>query len=222
MHNAAPSPRNEHLHMVDNQLRTAGVFDLQVIEAFLQVPREGFVPTHAQALAYSDAIIPLASIGAKGRTLMLPLLLGRILQALGSVEGKSVLIIGGATGYSAALLNQMGAQVTLVETPQLAQHANAALAAVGANVQVIEGTLNAPALSTQFDIILIEGSIAQLPDAFSGILKDGGQLIALLAQGPLSHVTRFIKAGDALSKSTIFEGNASILPGFEAPTEFVF
>ncbi len=222
MNTAAQSPRNDHLHMVDNQLRTAGVFDLKVIEAFLQVPRSPFVPTKAQAQAYSDAIIPLASIGAKGRTLMLPLLLGKILQAMGNTEGKSVLIIGGATGYSAALLCQMGAQVTLVETAELAQHAKAALASIGSGAQLVESALNAPTIKSTYDIILIEGSIAQLPDAFSGLLNDGGQLLTLLAQGPLSQVTRFIKASNGLSKSTIFEGNASLLPGFEAPVDFVF
>ena len=85
-------------HMVDGQVRTAGVTDLAVIEAMLSVPREEFAGDANRAIAYLDLQLGVAP----RRRLMTPMTVGRLLQAAGIGPGRSVLIVGCATGYGGA------------------------------------------------------------------------------------------------------------------------
>src|SRR5437660_4933409 len=115
-------------HMVDGQVRTAGVTDPAVIEAMLAVPREEFVGAANRAIAYLDIQLDVA----QGRRLMTPMTIGRLLQAAGIDVGSAVLIVGCATGYTAALAARMGANVVATEPdPTLAGQARANLGRAG-------------------------------------------------------------------------------------------
>ena len=94
--------------MVESQLRTSDVDDQRVIAAMAHVAREDFVPAERRAMTYIDRPIPLDG----GRSLNPPLVVGRLLKEAQIAEGDKVLLIGAATGYSAALLARLGAQVT--------------------------------------------------------------------------------------------------------------
>ncbi len=207
-------------HMVDNQLRTAGVFAAPVLDAFLSVQRGAFVPAASQSIAYSDSII---SIGA-GRFMLAPLVLGKILQALPNVNGKSVAVYGAATGYSVALLAHMGAQVVAVQShPEIAQFARNALASTGfVSIPVVECGIEAPEMQKQFEIIIIEGSVHAVPQVILDKISEGGQLLTIIGAGHMGSVTRFIKTDGNVSRTTLFEASAPVVPGFEAPDQFVF
>ena len=97
--------------MIDSQLRTNDVIDPDVVAAMAAVPREAFVPAALSGVAYMDRAIALG----QGRALNAPLVTGRMLVAAAVRPGQRVLLVGSATGYTAALLAQLGAEVTAVE-----------------------------------------------------------------------------------------------------------
>src|SRR5829696_7558887 len=103
--------------MVDSQLRPEGVNDPALVAAMGAVPRERFVPQEARAIAYNDRAIPLGG----GRSLSAPTSLGLLLTGMEPLPGDRALVVGAATGYSAAVLSAMGLEVTAVESsPELA------------------------------------------------------------------------------------------------------
>src|SRR4029453_11340053 len=121
------------LAMVDNQLRPEGVTDRAVLAAMGSVERERFVPEGARALAYFDRPLKLA----KGRAMMPPAALGRLLSELAPQPGERALILGSGTGYSAALLRQIGLDVIALESDKAL-----AAAAGAAGVQTVSGELS--------------------------------------------------------------------------------
>src|SRR5208337_3617237 len=106
------------LAMVESQLRPNGVRDPLILKAFATLPRECFVPEHQKALAYMDEALPVvpASAGSPARVLLAPMVLARMLQFAAPSSKDHVLDIGGATGYSAAILAQLCGKVDALET----------------------------------------------------------------------------------------------------------
>ena len=106
--------------MVDGQVRTADVTDAALLEAMLTLPRERFLPPALAQLAYVDGDIPVA----KGRALLKPMMLAKLVQAARIDPGDRVLDVACATGYSSAVLAGLSASVVaLEEDPDLARQA---------------------------------------------------------------------------------------------------
>jgi protein-L-isoaspartate(D-aspartate) O-methyltransferase len=217
--------------MVDTQLRTDRVTDRRVLAAFAALPRERFVPAAKRDLAYSDAALEVwpSLDGGPARYLLPPVVLARLAQ-LASVEAKdSVLDIGCATGYSTALLAHLARVVTAVEAePELAAAARENLLALGLNnAVVVDGDLarGAPEAGP-FDVILLNGSVPEVPDALLAQLKDGGRLVAIVT-GPQGRprqgkATLFVKVDGEASGLPHFDANARTLPGFAPLPSFSF
>src|SRR5690349_629465 len=110
----APIPDYEaaRVAMVDSQLRPQGVNYPAVSEAMGAVPRERFVAEDARPLAYIDRAIRIGS----GRLMSSPVVLGLLLTELAPVAGERALVIGCGSGYSAAVLQHMGAKVVGLES----------------------------------------------------------------------------------------------------------
>jgi protein-L-isoaspartate(D-aspartate) O-methyltransferase len=98
--------------MIDCQLRPQAVTDPLVITAMAVVPREEFVPAEIRALAYIDRSLPLGN----GRAMDPPVTVGRMLTELQARPGERVLVVGAETGYTAAVLAEMGLDVTALES----------------------------------------------------------------------------------------------------------
>jgi protein-L-isoaspartate(D-aspartate) O-methyltransferase len=204
--------------MVASQLRTTGVNDPRVVAAMGEVPREHFVPADRAALAYADAPVPLGA----GRALNPPMALGRMLTEAQLKGDERVLVIGAATGYSAALLVRLaGTVVALEEDAKLAAFAKAALKGTG--VELVKGPLAAGhAKGAPYDFILIDGAVEHVPRAIVDQAADGGRIsLALLDRG----VTR-LALGRAVAGAfgvTIYaDAEAAVLPGFDRPRTFTF
>ncbi len=125
--------------MVDTQIRPSDVTKFPIIDAFLSVPRERFVPDRLRELAYVGENVELGG----GRVLLEPRTLGKMLDGLDIGPDELVLDIGAAHGYSSAVISRLAeAVVALEEDAQMAGEAETALAEVSAdNVAVIEGPL---------------------------------------------------------------------------------
>jgi protein-L-isoaspartate(D-aspartate) O-methyltransferase len=207
--------------MVDGQVRTADVTDTAVIEAMLALPRERFLPPALAQLAYVDGDIPVA----KGRALLKPMLLAKLVQAARIDPGDRVLDVACATGYSSAVLVRLSASVVaLEEDPDLARQAKESLAAVGATgVDVVTGPLSAgwPA-GGPYDAVLLNGATEVAPEVFSSQLKPDGRLVGVYGRAPASKAVIFHVIEGHMVGRPIFDAAAKLLPGFAAPPEFVF
>lgn len=210
-------------HMVDGQVRPADVTDIRILSAMLEIPRERFVPDQAQTLAYLDQDLGLGAAGSATRRLMKPMVLSKLIQALDLESTDRVLVVGAATGYSAAIIARMAAEVVVLEQDAaLVQIAKSALAGQG-NVQVVTGTLaDGYATAAPYDAILVEGAVEELPDAFCAQLKEGGLLACVQGTSPASSAMLYCRSGDELGGRRIFDAAASLLPGFAKPRVFAF
>jgi protein-L-isoaspartate(D-aspartate) O-methyltransferase len=200
--------------MVDNQLRPEGVTDRGVLAAMGKVERERFVPETARALAYFDR--PLRLTG--GRTMMPPAALGRLLSELAPKAGERALIVGSGTGYSAALLMEIGLHVVALESDErLAAMANAA------GIETVSGELpKGCAKAAPFDLILLEGAVEEVPAALAKQLRDGGRFAGAIVDRGVTRLVVGRASGGVLGLRSLADADVDILPGFERPRAFTF
>ena len=208
-------------NMVASQLRTNRVTDERLLDAFATVPRERFVPAGRGAVAYVDEDIEIG----RGRFLMEPRVLGRLLQSLAPEPGSVALVVGCGTGYSTAILAKLVETVVAIESDtDLARHANAVLSDLGIdnvaifNMPIVGGY---PA-QAPYDIILIDGGVHEVPHALVDQLSDGGRLAAVRRHGPAGQALLVVKSGGIASERVEFDATVPVLPGFERPAAFVF
>lgn len=204
--------------MIDSQLRTNDVTDPDVIGAMAAVAREAHVPAALAGVAYMDRAIPLGN----GRALNAPLVTGRMLVAAAVRPGQRVLLVGSATGYTAACLARLGAEVHALEVDaDLA--ATAKQAATDTGIRWIEGPLNAGAPdAAPFDRIIVEGAIEALPAALADQLADGGRIVAALRDGAVSRLVQGVKVGGTVALRPFADMDVAPLPGFARPAGFQF
>ncbi len=211
--------------MVDRQLRPFDVTDVPVLDRFLDLPRELFLPKELAPLAYSDMAITLKG---SGRVMEPPLVLARLLQGAEIRESHKVLDIGGATGYPAALLSGLAREVVALESDAtLAAQARANLAAIGAtNVTVEAGPLQSGVRHrAPFDIIIIHGRVEQGLDGLFQQLTPNGHIVAFVKEAidGGERVVRFERSGGKpAGERPLFDACAPVLSGFEKAPSFVF
>ncbi len=207
--------------MVDSQLRTEDVTDRAILNAMGTVPRERFVPAGQRQLAYLDRDVPLGG----GRFLVEPAPFARLLQLAEPAPSDKALVVGGGTGYAAAVLSQMVASVVALDTDgALLDEANELLASVGAtNVQVVRGALEAGwAATAPYDLIVVDGSVDFLPQTLLEQLADDGRLVAVIGAGRTGAATLFTRSGGDIGERFGFDADVPRLPGFRKAKEFAF
>jgi len=204
--------------MIASQLRTTGTNDPRVLAAMGEVPRERFVPAGRLAAAYADALVPLKP----GRELNNPMALGRLLTEAAPSERDRAMVIGAATGYSAAVLSRLVAHVVAVEEdPDLAAAARAALA--GSGVELIEGPMaRGHGEGAPYDLILIDGAVEIVPDSIVAQLADDGRIAAGIVEQGVTRLALGRKAGEGFAMAAFADAAAAVLPGFARPRTFTF
>jgi protein-L-isoaspartate(D-aspartate) O-methyltransferase len=201
--------------MIESQLRPEGVVDAAVVNAIAGLPREKFVPPAASALAYGDR-----PVLGNGRVLAPPAVTGRLLSELEPRRGERALVVGAASGYSAALLEALGLEVTALES-------DAALSSIAKSaspgMRVIEGDLAAgyPG-AAPYDIILIDGAVEHIPPEITAQLVEGGRIGAVLSDRGVGRLAVGRNAGGRVGLRTIADADLALLPGFERPRAFTF
>lgn len=210
------------LNMVEGQLRTNGITDPGVVEAFLGVPRQRFVPEPLRGIAYVDEDVPLGN----GRYLMEPLVLARLIQLAQTRPDEQALFLGAGTGYGVAILARLVGSVIAVEPDErLAAEARRHLAVLGAsNATVAEGPLpQGHEPGAPYDVILFGGGIAEVPDAIAEQLAERGRLVAVIKPDErVGQATVMTRTGRILSRRPSFDAATPLLPGLEAQPSFVF
>jgi protein-L-isoaspartate(D-aspartate) O-methyltransferase len=213
--------------MVESQIRPNGVRDPRILNAFASVPRECFVPGSRKALAYMDeaALAVPATAQSPARYLLAPMYLARMLQFASPSASCRALDVGGATGYSAAILSKLCGKVHALELSEaLAAEMKDRLRSAGVDtVSVHQGALEAGLVAEKpFDLILVNGGVCSEPKQLLDQLAEGGRLVAILRKGWHGHAYLFTKASGAISGRAVFDAGAEFLPGFAPKPEFVF
>jgi protein-L-isoaspartate(D-aspartate) O-methyltransferase len=171
-----PNFEEERRFMVDRQLRARDIVDRQVLEAMERVPRELFVPDGLRARAYEDAALPIG----EGQTISQPYMVARICETLSLTAGERVLDVGTGSGYQAAVLAELGAEVDTIERlPSLAEQARRNLASAGydnVTVHVGDGTLGLPERAP-FAGIAVAAAAPDVPPALYEQLEPRGRMV---------------------------------------------
>ncbi|WP_297725106.1 protein-L-isoaspartate O-methyltransferase [Limnohabitans sp. Rim8] len=186
-------------NMIEQQIRPWEVLDGEVLALLSTVKREHFVPAGLQALAFVDMELPLRGGGAHGQAMLAPRLEARLLQDLAVQKHEKVLEIGTGSGYMAALLGRRAAHVLTLEIEhELATQARKNLATENvSNVEVRQADgANGAAAEGPFDVIVLSGSVAEVPQALLAQLKVGGRLAAIVGQEPMMRATFITRNSD--------------------------
>lgn len=161
---------------VRRQLSTRGISDEQVLDAMARVPRALFVPPRERRAAYADAALPIGC----GQTISQPYMVALICENLGLRGDERVLDVGTGSGYQAAVLAALAAEVHTIELiPELAERARAALAEAGATnvtVHVGDGSLGVPA-HAPYEGIAVAAAAPEIPQTLYEQLAPGGRLV---------------------------------------------
>lgn len=214
VHAPIPDYAAARASMVDTQLRPEGVNFPPVVEAMAAVAREDFVAPQAKPLAYIDRTV---SMGA-GRLMNGPVVLGKLLTEMTPLRGERALVVGCGTGYSAAVLAEMGLSVIGLESStELASSARQN------GIDVVEGPLeDGWQKGAPYDLILIDGAIEHIPDAIVAQLTGHGRLGAALIDKGITRLVVGRRAGDGFGLHSMADSGAAALPGFSKPRTFTF
>lgn len=200
--------------MIESQLRPQGVTDRRVLAAMGKVERERFVPEAARAFAYFDRPLKVD----EGRSLLPPAALGRLLNEAQARPGQRALVVGSATGYSAAVLREMGVDAVALESSE-----RLAEAARAAGIDTVEGELaRGWQKAAPYDLILLEGAAEEIPQALVKQLSAEGVLAGAIVDRGVTRLIVGASANGALGWRSIADGDVDPIPGFERPRAFTF
>jgi protein-L-isoaspartate(D-aspartate) O-methyltransferase len=227
---AATDLERTRFNMIEQQIRPWDVLDLDVLALLSQVKREDFVPAAHKALAFTDMKVPLVEptdeAMRRGWCMLEPKQEARLLQDVAPKAHEKVLEVGAGSGYMAALLASRAQRVITLELhPALARMARENLQRAGIrNVEVREAD-GAKGLSAEgpFDVIVLSGSVADVPPALLAQLKVGGRLAAIVGSEPVMRAVRVQRLADSrFETQDLFDTVAPRLRGFDEPSRFRF
>jgi protein-L-isoaspartate(D-aspartate) O-methyltransferase len=209
-------------NMIEGQIRTNKVTDPALLDALASLPREQFVPVERRSAAYVDEDLRLAG----DRYMMEPMVLARLLQAAEPTRTDVALDVGCATGYATAVLARLTATaIGLEPDAAFARTATETLARLSIdNAIVVEGKLaDGYAKHGPYDVILVNGAVAEFPPALLDQLAEGGRLVGVRrpGNGP-GGAMLMLKRHGAVAGRTLFEAATPYLAGFAPKPRFVF
>jgi protein-L-isoaspartate(D-aspartate) O-methyltransferase len=209
-------------NMIEQQIRPWDVADADVLHLLSVIKREDFVPLAHKALAFVDMEIPLGH----GQCMLAPRVEARMLQDTAVQRHERVLEIGAGSGFMAALLAHRAQTVLTLEIiPELVRMGRGNLYRAGihnAEVREANGALGAPD-DGPFDVILLSGSVAEVPPLLLNQLKVGGRLMAIVGNEPVMRASLVTRTGEAnyLTRQP-WDTVAPRLRHFAEPSHFQF
>ena len=213
-------------NMIEQQIRPWDVLDAGVLALLATMRREDFVPAAYRALAFVDTEVPLPTSTGPTQCMLAPRVEARLLQELAVHKHERVLEIGAGSGFMAALLAHKAQHVTTLEIdPALARFARANLQRAGVmNATVIEADgAGGWRGEAPYDVIVLSGSVHDVPADILAQLKSGGRLAAIVGTEPVMRAVLISRNGDhGLARQVLFDAMAQRLRGFDEPSRFHF
>ncbi len=182
--------------MIDSQLRTSGVNEEYVLARMLAVPREDFLPAERRAQAYIDRAVALGDAGH----LASPLFYGKLLLEAAPAPDARVLVVNGGTGYLTALIAPLAGTVTEVTAAEAA-----ALQGAG-----------------EYDLVVIDGAIEQLPEGLAAVLADDGRIVTGLVLRQVTRLASGRKVAGSVALQPLEDLGIPVLAAFAAPRRWTF
>lgn len=182
--------------MIDSQLRTSGVNEEFALARMLAVPREDFLPAEKASVAYIDRAVMLGDAGHMAA----PLFYGKLLLEAAPMPDDRVLVVSGGTGYLAALLRPLVADVTEVSA---------------ADALNLTGT-------AAHTLIVIDGAIEQLPDSLAAQLADEGRILTGLVLRQVTRLATGRKIAGHVNFQPLEDMGIPVLHVFDAPKGWTF
>ncbi|MFH0967520.1 MAG: protein-L-isoaspartate(D-aspartate) O-methyltransferase [Methanobacteriota archaeon] len=185
----------ERSEMVNTQLRSRGIKNLDVLRAMSTIPRHMFAPKHLSDEAYADHPLPIGH----DQTISQPYIVAQMTELLSPVKGDNILEIGTGSGYQAAIISAIGARVISLErlavVADLAREnlRNAGIETV--TVHVSDGTLGWPD-GAPYDGIIITAATPQIPVPLMSQMAVGGRLIAPVGPPQIQDLVRLTRTND--------------------------
>jgi protein-L-isoaspartate(D-aspartate) O-methyltransferase len=205
--------------MVDTQIRPSDVTKFPIIDAFLSVPREKFVPDGKREAAYIGENFQIG----QSRVILDPRTLAKLLEALDVQKDELVLDIGTGLGYSSAVISLLAEVVIAVEEDSsLASESEEILSEIGADnvvVQVSKLKDGAPEHGP-YDVIILQGGVEEIPTSILKQLKNGGRVGAIFIEEGLGTAKIGFKLHDKINWRYSFNAAAPILKGFFKQKDF--
>jgi protein-L-isoaspartate(D-aspartate) O-methyltransferase len=187
---------DERRRMVEQQLRARGIKDQRVLEAMATIPREQFIDRDMRSRAYADEAVPIDA----GQTISQPWVVARMTELLAVQPDDKVLELGTGSGYQAAILAALGANVTSLERhPVLAAKARERIDRLDlpgtVRIRTADGSLGDPS-GAPWDGIIVTAAAPSIPHELREQLADGGRLV--IPVGPRDHqiLTLVVRRGD--------------------------
>ena len=207
--------------MVLSQLQPDRVSDHRIRDAMGDVPRERFVPDHFKTVAYVDEDLEISP----GRYLMEPRVFGRLIQAASIGPHDVVLDVGCGSGYSSVVIAQLAGTVVALESDQgLRDLATSNLEQLSVdNVVMVSGDLSQGyATEAPYDVVFINGAVAEVPAALVEQLVDGGRLVAVIESDTVGKGTLVTRQDGQIDSVGLFDAQVPFLAGFERRAGFKF
>ena len=205
--------------MVDTQIRPSDVTKFPIIDAFLSVPREKFVPDGKREAAYIGENFQIG----QSRVILDPRTLAKLLDALNIHNDESVLDIGSGLGYSSAVISLIAEVVIAVEDDSgLVSEAEEILSEVGVDNVVVQFSKledGAPEHGP-YDVIILQGGVEEIPVSILKQLKNGGRIGAIFIKEGLGTAKIGFKLNDKVNWRYSFNAAAPVLPGFFKQKDF--
>ncbi len=190
--------------MVQDQLMTRGIKDQLVLESFLKVPRHEFVPPSLQAFAYEDTPLPIG----EEQTISQPFIVALMAQVAHLTTQSKVLEIGTGSGYGAAIIAAIAAEVYTIERlpglAELAQERFKRLNYQNITVKIGDGSLGWPE-KAPFDAILVTAGAPIVPEALLDQLKERGHLVIPVGNHLMQELRCYRKTGEKTYMTEIIE-----------------
>lgn len=217
--------------MVDGQIRTFDVTDQRVLETFYRTPRELSLPAGLRGLAYSDAslVVPFGA-AAGGRAMLQPMFLAKLMQGATLQATHRVLVVAGASGYTAAVVAPLVASVVSLETDAaLTRSAADYLATLGlGNATAVTGPLEAGhPEGAPYDCIVVAGGVEVGLERLFAQLAPGGCLVTVHGKATeperrAGKAVRYDRVADDVSPRNLFDATVPVLDAFREPPGFRF
>ncbi|WP_218508433.1 protein-L-isoaspartate O-methyltransferase [Variovorax sp. dw_308] len=223
---ANPTLENLRFNMIEQQIRPWDVHDPAVLALLNEIHREDYTPEAHRTLSFFDMELPLGDGSVPGEIMLAPKIEARTLNDLKVQKHETVLEIGTGSGFMAALLANCAASVLTLEiNPKIAATAAETLRRNGVSnveVRVADGSKPLPSGPT-FDVIVLSGSVAKIPQNLLGSLKIGGRLAAIVGEEPMMRMHFVTRTGEGQwSTAQPWDTVAPRLLNFPEPSRFAF
>ncbi|MBD3767220.1 MAG: protein-L-isoaspartate O-methyltransferase [Gammaproteobacteria bacterium] len=210
-----------HFNMIEQQIRPWDVLDMRILDVMAATPRHPFVPDGFESLAYSETPIPLN----KQFMMLEPKIIARFLQATNPQPNEKALEVGTGSGYQTALLAKLCQEVDSIELDEaLAHQAKSKLTQLGhQNIHCTTGNAYDLPLNKEYDVIVVNGSVAMKPEAWLKSLTLGGRCVAVVGTGSAMQAVCYTRTEyQQWNEEALFETELAPLVGPKPEMVFSF